>query len=65
MTIETIIAAIGCTEAQARELLAHAATTLKVERGSWTQTQRTIKRCATCGKNQWHDGDTCVICAAK
>ena len=63
MTVEQIMQAINCTEEQARDLLAHAATTPKIERGTWTTTQRTIKYCATCGKRQWHDGDVCIKCS--
>jgi hypothetical protein len=62
MTIEAIIAAIGCTEDQARELLNHVTTGARLERGNWTQTQRTIKHCAACGKRMWHDGDACIVC---
>jgi hypothetical protein len=63
MNIEAIIATIGCTEEQARALAAHIAATPKAEQGTWVTTERTIKRCAACGKRQWHDGDACVVCS--
>lgn len=54
MTIETVIATIGCTEEQARELLSHmtANPVKRTERGVWTVETPQAKFCAECGKNQ-------------
>ena len=56
MTVAQIMQAIGCSEAQARVLIAH------VGQGTWATTERTIKHCVTCGKRQWHDGGQCSVC---
>lgn len=65
MTTEQIIAAIGCTEEQARELLGHVEGTTKVEAGSWSTTQSVAQYCPACKRNRWHDAGECIVCAAK
>ena len=59
MTIEQIMQTIGCTEEQARGLLAHFQATTQ---DTVTVTVRTIAYCPACGKRQWHDGDICIVC---
>jgi hypothetical protein len=62
MTIEQIMQTIGCTEAQARDLMVHIEVAPKVQLDTWTKTERTIRLCTSCGKRQWHDGDNCIVC---
>ncbi len=66
MTTEQIMQAVGCTEEQARDLQAHIQTSaVRVEQGTITTIQRTIAHCPTCGKRQWHDGQTCIVCGER
>lgn len=65
MTVEQIMTAIGCSEEQAREFIAHIAATPAVqvvESGTWNVTTTHGAHCDTCQRRTFHDEQGCCSC---